>query len=61
MNGSGHEAVQNTCTYMYIPCLCAVSSPSTMTNQERDEIDSAAQDFIHSYSNKIENLHHRGP
>ena len=27
-----------------------VSTPSAMTDQERDEIDSAAQDFIHSCS-----------
>ena len=37
-----------------------VSTPSAMTDQERDEIDSAAQDFIRSCSDKIENLHHKG-
>lgn len=37
-----------------------VSTPSTMTDQERDEIDSAAQDFIRSCSDKIENLHQKG-
>ena len=71
VNGSGDEAVQHICTYMYLVyvlysyiitcCRYLVSSPSAMTDQERDEIDSAAQDFIHSCSNKIENLHHRGP
>ena len=37
-----------------------VSTLSAMTDQERDEIDSAAQDFIRSCSDKIENLHHKG-
>ena len=37
-----------------------VSSTSGMTDLERDEIDSAAQDFIHSCSKKIEALHQKG-
>ena len=37
-----------------------MSTPSAMTDQERDEIDSAAQDFIRSCSDKIENLHDKG-
>ena len=45
----------NTTLHSYL-----VSTPSAMTDQERDEIDSAAEEFIHSCSEKIETLHHRG-
>ena len=31
-----------------------------MTDKERDEIDSAAQDFIHSCSEKIDTLRQKG-
>ena len=37
-----------------------MSTSSAMTDQERDEIDSAAQDFIHSCSEKIETLQQQG-
>ena len=51
-----YGSLVHVCThYRYL-----VSTPSAMTDQERDEIDSAAQDFIRSCSDKIENLHHKG-
>ena len=51
-----YGSLVHVCThYRYL-----MSTPSAMTDQERDEIDSAAQDFICSCSDKIENLHHKG-
>ena len=46
--------------HVHVTCSYLVATSSAMTDQERDEIDAAAQEFIQSCSKKIETLKQKG-